>query len=65
MKKVHVIFLMAAALLPFTTWATEQTDNSDPIIVDSLATIVEETEQVINVADPVPACVPGMRTRVR
>ena len=58
MQKTHVIFLMAAALLPFTTWATEQTDNSDPIIVDSLATIVEETEQAINVADPVPACVP-------
>ena len=58
MKKVHVIFLMAAALLPFTTWATEQTDNSDPIIVDSLATIVEETEQAISVADPVSACVP-------
>ena len=58
MKKVHVIFLMAAALLPFTTWATEQTDNSDPIIVDSLATIVEETDPAINVADPVPACVP-------
>ena len=53
MKKTHVIFLMAAALLPFTTWATEQTDNSEPVLVDSLATIVEETDLAINVADTV------------
>ena len=58
MKKVHVIFLMAAALLPFTTWATEQTDNSDPIVSDSLTMIVEETDPAINAVDPVPACVP-------
>jgi membrane-associated phospholipid phosphatase len=58
MKKVHVIFLMAAALLPFTTWATEQTDNSDPIVSDSLTMIVEETDPAINVAHPIPACVP-------
>lgn len=53
MKKAHVILLMAAALLPFTTWATEQTDNSDPILVDSLATVVEETGAVPVVADTV------------
>lgn len=58
MKKVHVIFLMAAALLPFATWATEQTDNSDPIVQDSLTMIAEETDPAINVADPEPACVP-------
>ena len=39
MKKVHIIFLLATALLPFTTRATEQTDLSDPILVDSLRTI--------------------------
>ena len=48
MKKVHIIFLMAAALLPSITRATEQTDNSDPVIVDSLATIVEENDPVIS-----------------
>ena len=53
MKKVHIIILLAAALLPFTTRATEQTDPSGPIPVDSLATIVEETEQAITVADTV------------
>ncbi len=53
MKKVHIFFLLAVSLLPLTTWATEQTDNSDPILVDSLATIVEDTEQAINVADTV------------
>ena len=58
MKKVHAIFLMAAALLPFTTWATEQTDTSDPIVQDSLTMIVEETDPAINVVDPEPACVP-------
>lgn len=54
MKKVHIFFLLAVSLLPFTTWASEQTDNSDPILVDSLATIGEETEQTINIADTVP-----------
>lgn len=54
MKKVHILFLMAAALLPFITRATEQTDNSDPIIVDSLATIVEETDPAISVAGTIP-----------
>ncbi len=54
MKKVHIIFLMAAALLPFITRATEQTDNSDPVIVDSLATIVEENDPAISVAGTIP-----------
>ena len=54
MKKVHILFLMATALLPFTTWATEQTDNSDAILVDSLATIVEETDAAITVAGTIP-----------
>ncbi len=54
MKKVHILFLMATALLPFTTWATEQTDNSDPILVDSLATIVEESDAAITVAGTIP-----------
>ena len=53
MRKVHIFFLLAVSLLPLTTWATEQTDNSDPILVDSLATIVGETELAINVADTV------------
>ena len=57
MKKVHILILLATALLPFTTRATEQTDPSDPIPVDSLATIVEETEQAITVADTVPVIV--------
>ena len=54
MKKVHILFLTATALLPFTTWATEQTDNSDPILVDSLATIVEESDAAITVAGTIP-----------
>lgn len=53
MKKVHIIFLLATALLPFTTRATEQTDLSNPILVDSLATIIEETNQAIDVAETV------------
>ena len=54
MKKVHILFLMAAALLPFITRATEQTDNNAPVIVDSLATIVEETDPAISVAGTLP-----------
>ena len=53
MKKVHIFLLMAASLLPITIKATELTDNSDPVIVDSLATIVEGTDPAINVADTV------------
>lgn len=53
MKKVHIFFLLAVSLLPFTTNATELANNSDPILVDSLATIVEETDLAINVADTV------------
>ena len=53
MKKIHIILLMAAALLPFTTRATEQGETSDPMLTDSLATIVEETDPAINVADTV------------
>lgn len=44
---------MAAALLPFTTRATEQADLSDPVIADSLATIVEEADPTITVTDTV------------
>ena len=51
MKKVHIIFLIATVLLPFTTRATELADNSDPIPADSLATIIEGTDQAISVAD--------------
>ena len=53
MKKVHIFFLLAVSLLPFTTNATELANNSDPILVESLATIVEETDLAINVADTV------------
>ena len=44
---------MAAALLPVTTRATEQGETSDPIPVDSIATVVEEAETAISVADTV------------
>ena len=55
MKKVHIIlFLMAAALLPFTTRAAEQPEAADPIPADSLATIVEETEPATGVAETIP-----------
>lgn len=53
MKKVHFIFLLAVSLLSFTIRATELADNCDPVNNDSLATIVEETDQAINVADTV------------
>ncbi len=53
MKKVHIISLMAAALLPFTTRATEVTNISDPVVNDSVPVIVDETEQAISVADTV------------
>ena len=53
MKKVYILFLMAVALLSFKAGATDETSISEPIINDSLATIVEETEQAINVADTV------------
>ena len=53
MNKALIVFLMAIALLPFTTRATEQVETSDPIFVDSLATIVEETIPAISVADTI------------
>ena len=53
MKKVYILFLMAVALLSFKAGATDETSISEPIINDSLATIVEETVQAINVADTV------------
>ena len=44
---------MAVALLSFKAGATDETSISEPIINDSLATIVEETEEAINVANTV------------
>jgi len=55
MKKVHIILLlMAAALLPFTARAAEQPEVVDPIPADSLATIVEEADPAITIADTIP-----------
>lgn len=54
MKKVHIISIMAAALLPFTSRATEVTSISDPVVNDSVPVIVDETEQAISVTDTVP-----------
>ena len=47
-KKVHIIILMAASLLPFTTKATELDE-----INDSIAGIIEDTNPVIITADTV------------
>ena len=44
---------MTVTLLPFTSRATEQTDNSDQIPVDSLATVVEEIDTALGVTDTV------------
>ena len=52
-KTVHIILLMAAALLPFSTRATEQTDLSDPLIVDTIASAIDETVQNVPIADTV------------
>ncbi len=55
MKKVYIILLlMAAALLPFTARAAQQSENSTLIPVDSLATIVEEADPAISVAGTIP-----------
>ena len=45
---------MAATLLSFNTKATEQIETSDPVFPDSLATIVEETDPAVTVADTIP-----------
>ena len=50
MKKVHVIFLMAAALLPFITMATEVTCITDSVINDQAA-VIDETPQAATVTD--------------
>lgn len=50
MKKVHVVFLLAATLLPFITMATEVTCITDSVFNDSAA-VIEETTQDATVAD--------------
>ena len=50
MKKVHVIFLMAAALLPFITMATEVTCITDSVINDQAA-VIDEAPQAATVTD--------------
>ena len=50
MKKVHVIFLMAAALLPFITMATEVTCITDSVINDQAA-VIDEASQAATVTD--------------
>ena len=50
MKKVHVIFLMAAALLPFITMATEVTCITDSVINDRCL-VIDETPQAATVTD--------------
>ena len=52
-KTVHIILLMAAAFLPFTTRATEQTDLSDPLIVDTIALVIDEAVQDAPVPDTI------------
>ena len=50
MKKVHVVFLLAATLLPFITMATEVTSITDSVFNDSAA-VIEETTQDATVSD--------------
>ena len=50
MKKVHVIFLMAATLLPFITMATEVTCITDSVINDQAA-VIDEASQAATVTD--------------
>ena len=50
MKKVHIIFLMAAVLLPFITMATEVTCITDSVINDQTA-VIEEASQAATVTD--------------
>ena len=50
MKKVHVVFLLAATLLPFITMATEVTCITDSVFNDSAA-VIEETTQDATVTD--------------
>lgn len=54
MKKVYIIFLMAVALLSFKAGATDETSISEPIINDSVATIVDETVQDAIATDSEP-----------
>ena len=50
MKKVHVVLLMAAALLPFITMATEVTCITDSVINDRCL-VIDETPQAATVTD--------------
>ncbi len=50
MKKVHVALLMAAALLPFITMATEVTCITDSVFNDQAA-VIEEASQAATVTD--------------
>ena len=54
MKKVYILFLMAVALLSFKAGATDETSISEPIINDSVATIVDETVQDAIATDSEP-----------
>ena len=53
MKKVHIFFLLAVSLLPFTTRATELADSCITIPVDSLAAVVEDFYPAISVVDTI------------
>ncbi len=54
MKKVYIIFLMAVASLSFKAGATDETSISEPIINDSVATIVDDTVQDAITTDSEP-----------
>ena len=54
MKKVYILFLMAVALLSFKAGATDETSINEPIINDSVATIVDETVQDAIATDSEP-----------
>ena len=54
MKKVHILFLMAIALLPVTARAAEVVEINGPGQNDSVATATHETSlDAINLADTV------------
>ena len=54
MKKVYILFLMAVALLSFKAGATDETSINEPIINDSVATIVDEPVQDAIATDSEP-----------
>ena len=56
MKKFYSTLLLATAMLPISAQTADETSVTDEITVsiDSLATVVDETKEAVNVADTAP-----------